>query len=154
VCLKTRRTREDEDLTVDTSRRVSVRCRPSARANPGYNAGFGVTWWPTKEIAKLPSTNSWNFAVSRALGGNFVLDVTYAGSKGTHLASDRVNYMQIPSQYASLASLLNKPIDDPAVVARGFQPPFPNLKQLLGPRATLGQSLRLWPQYTSVGTGA
>jgi len=121
--------------------------------DPGFNAGFGVTWWPAAEIAKLPSTNSWNLAVSRVLGGNFVLDVTYAGSKGTHLASDRVNYMQIPLQYASLGRLLNKPIDDPAVVALGFQPPFPNFKQLLGARATLGQSLRQWPQYTGVGTG-
>jgi hypothetical protein len=61
--------------------------------------------------------------------------------------------MQIPPQYASLGRLLNKPIDDPAVVALGFQPPFPNFKQLLGARATLGQSLRRWPQYTGVGTG-
>jgi hypothetical protein len=121
--------------------------------DPGFNAGFGVTWWPAAEIAQLPSTNSWNVAVSRALGSNFVLDLTYTGSKGTHLASDRVNYMQIPPQYASLGSLLNKPIDDPAVVALGFKPPFPNFKQLLGTRATLGQSLRMWPQYSGVGTG-
>lgn len=121
--------------------------------DPGFNAGFGVTWWPAAEIAQLPSTNSWNVAVSRVLGANFVLDLTYTGSKGTHLASDRVNYMQIPPQYASLGSLLNKPIDDPAVVALGFKPPFPNFKQLLGTRATLGQSLRMWPQYSGVGTG-
>ncbi|HXN24732.1 MAG TPA: carboxypeptidase regulatory-like domain-containing protein [Candidatus Dormibacteraeota bacterium] len=121
--------------------------------NPGFNAGFGVSWWPAAEIAMLPSTNSWNVAVSRAMGGNFVLDLTYTGSKGTHLASDRVNYMQIPPQYAKLGSLLNKPIDDPAVVALGFTPPFPSFKQLLGSRATLGQSLRMWPQYTGVGTG-
>jgi hypothetical protein len=121
--------------------------------NPAFNAGFGISWWPAGEIAKLPSTNSWNVALSRALKGNFVLDFTYTGSKGTHLASDRVNYMQIPDQYAQLGSLLNKPIDDPAVVALGFKPPFPAFQQLLGSRATLGQSLRIWPQYTGVGTG-
>jgi hypothetical protein len=121
--------------------------------NPGFNTGLGISWWPADEIARLPGTNSWNIAVSRALGGNFVLDVTYAGSKGTHLASDRVNYMQIPDQYAKLGSLLNKPIDDPAVVALGFKPPFPDFKQVLGSRATLGQALRIWPQYSGVGTG-
>jgi hypothetical protein len=121
--------------------------------DPGFNAGFGLTWWPADEIAMLPSNNSWNVAISRTLGANFVLDVTYTGNKGTHLASDRVNYMQIPSQYASLGSLLNKPIDDPAVTALGFTPPFPNFKALLGSRATLGQALRRWPQYTGVGTG-
>jgi len=61
--------------------------------------------------------------------------------------------MQIPPQYASLGSLLNKPIDDPAVVALGFKPPFPSFKQVMGTRATLGQSLRRWPQYTGVSTG-
>jgi hypothetical protein len=121
--------------------------------DPGFNAGFGVAWYPATEIAQLPSTNSWNVAVSHALKGNFILDVTYTGSKGTHLASDRVNYMQIPDQYAPLGSLLNKPIDDPAVVALGFKAPFSNFQQLLGSRATLGQALRMWPQYTSVSTG-
>ncbi len=121
--------------------------------NPGFNAGFGVSWYGADEIAQLPSTSSWNLAVSRSLPGNYVLDLTYTGSKGTHLASDRVNYMQIPPQYARLGSLLNKPIDDPAVVAQGFKPPFPSFKQLMGTRATLGQSLRMWPQYTGVGTG-
>ena len=52
--------------------------------------------------------------------------------------------MQIDPQYAYLGTLLNKPIDDPAVVALGFKPPFPNFKQLLGGNATLGQSLRLF----------
>jgi len=82
-----------------------------------------------------------------------VLDATYTGSKGTHLASDRVNVMQIDPKYAYLGSLLNKPIDDPAVVALGFQPPFANFKQLLGNNATLGQSLRRFPQYTGVASG-
>jgi hypothetical protein len=49
--------------------------------------------------------------------------------------------------------LLNRPIDDPQVVALGFQPPFASFKQLMGSRATLGQSLRMFPQYTGVGTG-
>ena len=59
-------------------------------------------------------------------------DATYTGSKGTHLASDRVNIMQIDPKYAYLGTLLNKPIDDPAVVALGFKPPFANFKQLTG----------------------
>jgi hypothetical protein len=121
--------------------------------NPGFNVGQSIAWYPADEIAQLPSTASWNFAVSRSLQLAVVLDLTYTGSKGTHLASDRVNYMQIPAQYASLGSLLNKQIDDPEVVARGFKPPFANFKQALGTRATLGQSLRMWPQYAGVSTG-
>jgi hypothetical protein len=121
--------------------------------NPGFNAGFSVPWFGAGETGKLPTTDSWNFAVSRALPNNFVLDATYTGSKGTHLASDRVNIMQIDPKYASLGSLLNKPIDDPAVTALGFAAPFPAFKSLLGGNATLGQALRVFPQYQGVTTG-
>jgi hypothetical protein len=121
--------------------------------NPGFNAGFSVPWFGAEETGKIPSTASWNFAISRVLPHNFVIDATYTGSKGTHLASDRVNDMQIDPKYAYLGTLLNKPIDDPAVVALGFKPPFANFKQLLGGNATLGQSLRRFPQYTGVTTG-
>ncbi|MGH9628979.1 MAG: hypothetical protein ACRD7E_11695, partial [Bryobacteraceae bacterium] len=121
--------------------------------NPGFNAGFSVPWFGADEIAKLPSSSTWNFAISQVLASNFVVDATYTGSKGTHLASDRVNYMQIDPRYAGLGSLLNKPIDDPEVAALGFTAPFPNFKELLKGNATLGQSLRMFPQYQNVTTG-
>lgn len=121
--------------------------------DPGFNAGFGVPWWGSREIAMLPQSANWNFAIARSTKGNLVIDATYTGSKGTHLASDRVNIMQIHPQYASLGPLLNRAIDDPQVVAAGFRPPFANFKQLLGGQATLGQSLRAFPQYTGVTTG-
>jgi len=127
--------------------------QPPPFIDPGFGAGFGVPWFGADEIAMLPQNANWNFAVSRVLKNNFVIDLTYTGSKGTHLASDRVNIMQIDPKYASLGALLNRPIDDPAVAAAGFRPPFANFKQLLGGNATLGQSLRVFPQYTGVTTG-
>jgi hypothetical protein len=121
--------------------------------NPGFNAGFSLPWYGAEETGRLPQTATWNAALSRVLPNNFVLEGTYTGSKGTHLASDRVNIMQIDPRYAYLGSLLNKPIDDPEVVAAGFRPPFANFKQLLGANATLGQSLRAFPQYQNLTTG-
>jgi hypothetical protein len=121
--------------------------------DPGFRAGFSVPWFGADEIAMLPQSSNWNFAVSRAMKDNFVIEATYTGSKGTHLAAERVNIMQIDPRYASLGTLLNRPIDDSAVVAAGFRPPFPNFKELLGNNATLGQSLRAFPQYTGVTTG-
>ena len=121
--------------------------------DPGFGAGFGIPWWGAGETGKLGTTASWNLAVSRVLPHQFILEGTYTGSKGTHLASERVNIMQIDPKYAYLGNLLNAPIDDPAVVALGFKPPFANFKQLMGGNATLGQSLRIFPQYTGVTTG-
>jgi hypothetical protein len=121
--------------------------------NPGFNAGFSLPWYGAEETGRLPSTSTWNLAIARVLPGNLVLDVTYTGSKGTHLASDRVNIMQIDPKYASLGAMLNKQIDDPEVVAAGFKPPFANFKELMGANATLGQSLRVFPQYQNITTG-
>lgn len=121
--------------------------------NPGFNAGFSLPWFGAAETGRLPQTSTWNFALARVLPGNLVLDATYTGSKGTYLASDRVNIMQIDPKYAYLGSLLNRPIDDPQVAALGFREPFANFKQLMGANATLGQSLRAFPQYQNVTTG-
>jgi len=126
---------------------------PPPFIDPAFNAGFSVSWHQLPDVSTLPTTDTWNFAISRSFPGKFVLDVTYTGSKDTHLPSDRVNYMQVHPKYAYLGSLLNKPIDDPAVVALGFTPPFPSFQALMGKNATLGQALRMFPQYTNVGTG-
>jgi hypothetical protein len=121
--------------------------------DPSFNVGFGVRWDQQDDLAKLPTNATWNLAISRELPQGLVLDLTYTGSKGTYLASERVNYMQIHPQYAQLGSLLNKRIDDPEVVALGFTPPFPSFTTVMSVRPTLGQTLRMFPQYTSVGTG-
>ncbi|MEK7404119.1 MAG: TonB-dependent receptor [Acidobacteriota bacterium] len=129
--------------------------KPAPFLNPGFNAGFDYgLWYFIDDLARLPTSTTWNLAVSRTLPGNLVVDLTYTGTKGTHLASNRVNYMQIDPKYAYLGSTLNKRIDDPAVVALGFKPPFQSFTALLPRNATLGQSLRLFPQYTSVGGGS
>ncbi len=123
--------------------------------NAGYNAGTTYNlWYFLDDLKHLPTSTTWNFAVSRALPGNFVLDLTYTGTKGTYLASNRVNYMQIDPKYAYLGSTLNKQITDPAVVALGFTPPFATFVSLMGKSATLGQALRMFPQYTSLGGGS
>jgi hypothetical protein len=122
---------------------------------PEYNAGGSFpNYYFVDQISRPPMTSSWNFAVSRMLPANLVLDLTYAGSRGTHLASNRTNRNPVDPKYAYLGSTLNKLITDPAVVALGFKPPFANFSTLLGTRATLAQALRPFPQYTSLGGGS
>lgn len=123
--------------------------------NPGFNAGFDFgNWYFNDDLKHLPTSATWNFAVSRVLPASFILDLTYTGTKGTYLASNRVNYMQVDPKYAYLGSTLNKRIDDPAVTALGFSAPFPSFTTLLPRNATLGQALRMFPQYTSLGPGS
>ncbi|MCC7496375.1 MAG: hypothetical protein IT160_02280 [Bryobacterales bacterium] len=121
--------------------------------NPDYAAGSSFPlWYYIDQISGiLPNSTTWNLALSRALPGEFALDVTYTGTKGTHLASNRINDMQVNSKYASFGSLLNRSITDPSVAALGFTPPFPDFVSLMKTNATLRQSLRVFPQYTALG---
>jgi hypothetical protein len=105
-------------------------------------------WTPSPNIT--PALNVG--AISRELSKGYVLDLTYTGNKGTHLESGQVNVMQIAPQYAYLGSLLNQPITSPAVAALGFKAPFPSFVSVLGKNATLGQSLRLFPQYSGLAS--
>ena len=118
--------------------------------NPALNAGSSVSWADPGNLGMAPTNATWNFALSRSVRGNLVLELNYAGNKGTHLATNRLNYMQVNPQYAYLGSLLNRPIDDANVVKAGFSAPFPSFKTLMGSRATLAQSLRMFPQYSGV----
>lgn len=122
--------------------------------NPGFNSGSSVPWIHLEDLRHLPSSHTWNFAFQRVIGQGFLVDLTYTGTKGTYLASNRSNPMQLDPKYANLGSLLNRRITDPQVQAAGFRAPFANFVQLLGPNATLGQSLRMFPQYTGVGGGS
>ena len=69
-----------------------------------------------------------------------------------------VNPKQLPASYLSLGDLLLKPIDDPAVVALGYKPPWPGFidlyKPMLGGNSpSLLQALLPFPQYGSVTLG-
>ncbi|MBI1791489.1 MAG: TonB-dependent receptor [Acidobacteria bacterium] len=122
--------------------------------DPAFNAGSSVPWFHVDDIARMPTSTTWNLALARVLPSAVVLDFTYTGSKGTYLGSNRDNYMQIDPKYAYLGSLLNRRIDDPSVAALGFRPPFPDFVKLMGTNASLGQALRMFPQYTNVGGGS
>ncbi len=130
---------------------------PAWQAPPNLSPGFGVgvsspMFFQLSDYKRLSSQDSWNFAISHQFPFAMVLDLTYEGIKGTHLESFRGNYDQVNPQYAYLGSLLNQPINSPAVVALGFKPPFPDFQTVMGGNATLGQSLRLFPQYINAPT--
>jgi hypothetical protein len=127
---------------------------PPPSTDPGFNTGLTAPWVHLEDLDRLPTSHTWNFALQRVLGQGFVLDLTYTGTKGTFLASNRYNAMQIDPRYARLGSLLNRPISDPQVQAAGFSAPFAGFSRVMGRNATLGQSLRMFPQYTAVGGGS
>jgi hypothetical protein len=81
--------------------------KPPGR-NPSYQQillGQSVTG--AQPAIPYASMQQWNFNIQRELGSGFLVDVAYAGSKGTHLplgSSQQID--QLPDQYLTLGSQL------------------------------------------------
>jgi hypothetical protein len=110
------------------------------------NLGSTFDYW-SKTAQRVSNIQSWNVSVETELAPNLSLDVAYVGTKGTRLSMLQ-NINQVNPSYLSLGTtLLNSSIDNPAVVAAGFKPPWPGFAAALGANATLAQALRPYPQY-------
>ena len=85
----------------------------------------------------------WNFDVQQELGPGFLLDVAYAGSKGTHLPFSGQQINQLPDQYLSMGGALLDQVANPfaGIVQSG---------SLAASTVTRGQLLLPYPQYTGV----
>src|SRR5579883_2100294 len=87
----------------------------------------------------------WNADIQRQLGNGFLIDVAYAGAKGTHLPIDSPQLDQLPDQYLSMGQSLLQNVPNPyygIVTAPG--------SSLAQPTVTREQLLLPYPQYTGV----
>jgi hypothetical protein len=87
----------------------------------------------------------------RELWSDLIVDVSYLGSRSTHLglppANSQVNY--VPQQYLALGNVLLQPISSAAAAAAGYSEPFAGFANQLGAN-TVAQALKPYPQYTSI----
>lgn len=108
-----------------------------------------------------PTQIYWSTQIQQEMPGGVVASIGYVGMHTYHLGvwskPNQVNPMvaQKYSDAASAAGLpLNQflvlPVDDPRAVAAGIKIPFPNFIPIFGAAATVGQSLRPFPQYGDV----
>ncbi len=94
--------------------------------------------------APYPYVQQWNLDVQRILPGNTLLDVAYAGSKGTHLTLTSSQLDQLPVQDLAMGSALNTSVSNP------FFGLVPSTSSLATATTTAGQLLRPYPQYTGL----
>lgn len=89
-------------------------------------------------------TQQWNFDVQQQFMQGLLLDVAYAGSKGTHLPFSSQQINTLPDQYLSLGTKLQTSVPNPlfGIVQLGG---------LSGATTTYGQLLRPYPQFSGVG---
>jgi hypothetical protein len=89
---------------------------------------------------------SWNLNVQHEMAHDFVLDIAYAGTKGTHLPID-INIDQLPDSDLALGNALNNQVANPfyGYVSAGT---------LSQPTVSQGQLLVPYPQFTGVTVSA
>lgn len=86
----------------------------------------------------------WNFDIQRELGHNMIVEVAYAGSKGTGLPAQYGSQLnQLPDALLSLGTGLQQLVPNPFF---GFVP----TGTLAQPTVQRGQLLRPYPQFTSL----
>jgi hypothetical protein len=112
-----------------------------------YGAPF--YWFP--ETGRAPYFMDWHFTVEHNLTANSLIRISHHANRGVKLQSMQQNLNQLdPKYWAIYGTLLSRRIDDPAVVATGFRPPYagyPVSRQLQ-------QALRPFPQYDRIDINA
>lgn len=132
--------------------------------DPGFANRDAMPWWQGSQATRPPAFVTWNLSVQRQLAPNMLMEVSYNASLGSGLQAGLLNYNQVDPKYLTQygAALLNSGINSPAAVAAGIRLPYPNFADPAGLRgtggwgsqATVGRSLRPFPQYNAIDTGS
>jgi len=127
---------------------------PSVSPTP-YSPSLGVAqtinYFDLNGNGKAPHMQAWNASVQRQLPWNTLLTVAYSAVKTDHLTGYNINPISQPNaSVLQYGALLTKNINDPAVIAAGFTPPYAAFASQFGGGATLFQALKNYPQYSNV----
>jgi len=143
---------------------------PPPFINPSATLGEGPpSFGAYPNDGNMPYLQQYFFSVQREVPGKILLDVSYVGTKGTHLPSRLMNSNATPAQYmdtflytgakGAAGNYIFSPISTAAVQglpvvqsmpvdpATGNHSPFKGFEALWGGNATLGQALRPFPQF-------
>lgn len=98
------------------------------------------------ESARMPMTQFWRLDVQRELPGATMAEVSYVGTRGTHLNAALRRINDVDSRYLELGGLLTANIHSPAAREAGIPIPYE------GFTGTVRQALRAFPHVLNVNT--
>lgn len=133
---------------------------PPPIINPSAGNTSDDIWYISPDSGVAPRFQNWSLSVQRVLPWKLVAEVAYIGNRGTRLSANHFPLNNLDPKYYALGSLLNRRIDDPAVVAAGYTVPYANFIADWGSTATLARALRPYPhingpinnEYNPVGS--
>ncbi len=107
-------------------------------------AGLGQSVYGVTRGLGSGYVQQWNAGVQRELGANLVLEVAYAGSKGTHIGVPDTNLNQLTVEQLALGNVLLQRVPNPCF---GEVPPSSSLGVATVP---IAQVLRPFPCFNTV----
>lgn len=127
---------------------------PTVSPTP-FSASLGVAqtiyYLDAAGNGRAPMYQAWNVSIQRQLGWNTLLTVAYAANRVTHLTGYNINPISQPSpSVLQYGSTLSDNINSPAAASAGFTAPYAAFSSQFGGGATVYQTLKPFPQYSSV----
>ena len=104
--------------------------------------GNDVTYFERER--PTPTMQQWNVNVQRELPGSTLVELAYAGSRGTHIVGFNYDLNQLPPEYLSLGLALDERVPNPFF---GVIPPGTPLSTAT---ITRRQALRPYPAYLNI----
>ncbi len=129
--------------------------------DPAFSNGNTVDYWNGQDATRAPQNVSWTFSIQRQVAKNTIVDIGYNATVGSNLQSGLLNFNQVPSQVwdnlvqrfgaTQAANILRADINSATARNAGFLPPYPSFAAQQ--QRTVNQSLRPFPQYSTISTG-
>jgi hypothetical protein len=109
--------------------------------DPTFLNGQAISYIP-RDAARLPQIVNWSLVIQRELLPNLALELSYLGSRSTHLTvgSGASQFNYVPADKLSLGF---------GLLAPAIPGPFPGFENQQGAN-TVAQALKPYPQYTFV----
>ena len=119
--------------------------------SPSLGTGLTINYINPKTSGQAPHYQAWSMNLQRQLPWNMFLSVAYSANRVTHLSGYNINPISQPDpSVLQYGSVLTANINSTAAQAAGFKSPYPAFASQFGGGATVLQSLKPFPQYSSV----
>jgi hypothetical protein len=116
----------------------------SSQIGPATNLGQTINSVNIGQIT--PYFQNWNFSIQQSLGSNLLIEVAYAGNKGTHMTmGSAINLNALTAEQMERGAVNNTLVNNPFYGV--ITDPTSSLS---AQQVTVGQLLRPYPQYSNV----
>ncbi len=123
---------------------------PAVALGPSLGIGTTIRAFDPKESGRAPYLQQWNVNFQRQLPWNLFFQAAYIANRAVHLDGQLNPISQPDPAILRYGAVLNANINDPAAIAAGVKPPYPNFSNDLAGNATVAHALSPFPQYSNV----